>query len=182
MVQVSTSIILILHIKDKRYIIRACLRRELRRSTRLPQRSPRAVLAPPPSPATLHRSWRGVGASVRQAGTSSSSGPWGSSGFARTGRRPTAPPPPSSRAAPRAARGGSKPLGAIPCVTGRLKPPLAGACHVQRATLAIGWRAGRARGCAGRGGVIGCRAAERPRARAEGRRCVARPAGSRSSC
>lgn len=47
------------------------------------------------------------------------------------------------------AREGSKPLGAIPCVTGRLQSPLAGARHVHRVTLAIGWRAGRAQGSAG---------------------------------
>lgn len=95
----------------------------------------------------IGRRWWGVGAPILQG---LPQGPESPPAF----RAPAAGPPrdhtsrdgPPSRAR---ARAGSKPLGAIPCVTGRLQSPLAGARHVHRVTLAIGRRVGRAQGSAG---------------------------------
>lgn len=131
----------------------AFLRWVLRRTTWICQRSSSAVLAPPSSPATAS-----VGAGGESVPLSCRVSLWALKVLRLSAHRPrdhrgttAGPHIPRWASQPRArARGreGSKPLGAIPCVTGRLQPPLAGARHVHRVTLAIGRRVGRARGSA----------------------------------
>lgn len=149
-----------MHTEDIRCIIWAFLLWALRRNMWFCERSSRAVLAPPYSPAYLltyiltyysltARGWWGVSAphaagwqprphmALRVLGLSAHP-PW--AGRATTQLQIGLPATPETS---------EKTLRSCPRVTDRLKSPLAGACHVHRVAPAIGWRVGRAQGRGG---------------------------------
>lgn len=108
----------------------------LGRNTWFCERSSRAVLAPPYSPATLHGAG---GESVPPCCRLAAAPSWFSAHTPKA-QRATTQPRSASQRLPQL----RKPLGAVHHVTGRLESPLAGACHVHQAAPAIGWWVGRA--------------------------------------
>lgn len=129
-----------MHNEDIRCIIRAFLLLWARRwNTWFCERRSRAVLAPPYSPATLHRA---AGESVPpccRLAAAPSHGPEGPPAFRAhavgSARDPTAPDRPPSR---------SRRFENLRSCPSRHESPLAGPCHVHLAAPAIGWRVGRA--------------------------------------
>lgn len=132
-----------MHTEDIRCIIRAFLLLwALRWNTWFCERSFRAVLAPPYSPATLRgTAGKSVPPCCRLA-AAPSHGPEGPPAFrahavgsARDHTAPDRPPGLSNR---------FENLWSCPSRHGRLESPLAGSCHMHLAAPAIGWRVGRA--------------------------------------
>lgn len=142
-----------MHTEDIRCIIWAFLLLwALRWNTWFCERSFRAVLAPPYSPATLRGAAEESVSPCFRLAAAPSHGPEGPPAFRahaqRTHKISARPHNPSS--ASRAALAGLKTLGAVRRVTGLLESQLAGSCHVHLAAPTIGWRVGRAQDRGGR--------------------------------